>query len=172
MSRPVTWGLCALYLAAIVVANEITATYGPAASIYNAFFLIGLDLTTRDALHDAWGRHRWRNMALLILAGSALSYAVNDGAGRIALASCVAFGAAATADAVVYQAMRRLPWLERANASNVVSSAVDSLIFPTIAFGGLLWGITFAQFSAKIAGGFIWALLLAHTLKRRRAATA
>ncbi len=61
--------LVSVYFAAIVTANIITARYGPTASIYNAFALIGLDLITRDRLSDFWGTSRWRKMALLIGAG-------------------------------------------------------------------------------------------------------
>jgi hypothetical protein len=47
--------LVSLYLTAIVAANLLTARFGPTASIYNAFALIGLDLITRDRLADFWG---------------------------------------------------------------------------------------------------------------------
>ena len=97
-----TRALVAIYLAAIVAANLIVTHKGPTWSVYLAFVFIGLDLVCRDRLHDAWHGHVVRNMAALIVAGSAISYVVNRDAGRIALASCLAFGAAATADAVVH----------------------------------------------------------------------
>lgn len=152
--------LTIVFLAAIVTANLLTAAYGPAVSYINAALFIGLDLTTRDVLHDAWGRHRWRNMALLIAAGGALSYALNANAGTVALASCLAFTAAATIDALVYAALRHREWLSRSNVSNVAGAAIDSLVFPTIAFGGVLWGVTAGQFAAKVAGGVVFSLLL------------
>jgi hypothetical protein len=37
---------------------------------------------------------------------------------------------------------------------------VDSLIFPTLAFGVLMPHIVALQFAAKVAGGAIWASLL------------
>lgn len=131
--------------------------------IYNAFFLIGLDLTTRDALHDLWRRHRLPKMLALITAGAAISYAVNADAAKVAEASCVAFTAAALVDYAVYALLRRREWLERANVSNLAAAAVDSIVFPTIAFGGLMWGVTFGQFTAKVAGGVLWSLVLAYT---------
>lgn len=161
--------LVALYLAAIVAANLSSSHFGPEASIYNAFFLIGLNLTTRDRLHDLWGRNRFRNMALLILAGSALSFgaahlfagtAPPDIVARIALASAVAFGVAEGFDAFAYQMLRRRPWLERANTSNFVGAMLDSTIFVAIAFGWS-WPIIFGQFCAKVAGGFVWSMVLA-----------
>jgi uncharacterized PurR-regulated membrane protein YhhQ (DUF165 family) len=51
-------------------------------------------------------------------------------------------------------------WLKRANASNVAGAAVDSIAFPTIAFGVLLPHIIALQFAAKIAGGAVWAVLI------------
>jgi len=157
----VTVLLVAVYLAAIVTANELITHNGPSWSIYTAFVFIGLDLTTRDRLHDAWKGHVLRNMALLIASGSTLSYLVNRDSGRIALASCVAFGAAATADGIVYHWRRNERWADRSNESNVAGAAVDSLIFPIVAFGSpILWAIVFGQFTAKVAGGYVWSLVL------------
>jgi hypothetical protein len=153
--------LVALYLAAIVAANLLTAAFGPAMSIWNAFLFIGLDLSTRDKLHDRWrGRLLGVRMLALIAAGGAISWVLNRDAGQIAVASVVAFTAAATVDAVVYHLMRRRRWLERANLSNVAGAAVDSLVFPTLAFGGILPWVTFGQFVAKVGGGFVWSLVL------------
>ena len=44
-----------IYLGAIVLANFMILWFGPAVSVVNAFLLIGLDLSLRDRLHDAWG---------------------------------------------------------------------------------------------------------------------
>lgn len=153
--------LCSLFLAAIVAANLSIAHFGPEASLVNAFLFIGLDLTCRDRLHDLFDGHRVVGMGALIVAGSALSYALNADAGPIALASCAAFGLAAIADAAVYQLRRKAPWFQRANESNLAGSAVDSLVFPALAFPGpLMWAIVFGQFTAKVAGGFVWSLVL------------
>lgn len=154
------YALIVLYLAAIVAANLITTEFGPEASIYNAFFLIGFDLVTRDALHEFWGERRLPKMMGLIAAGSVLSYWINRDAAQVALASSVAFGAAALVDYGVYTAARRLAWLERSNLSNLFAAAVDSLLFPWIAFNGILWSITFGQFTAKVAGGVLFSILL------------
>lgn len=153
--------LVAAYLFAIVAANLLVARFGPGISILNAFLFIGLDLSSRDALHERWqrGQLMWK-MAALAGAGSLLSWLLNRGAGRIALASAVAFGTAAVVDAVVYHLVRRSPRLTRMNASNSVSAAVDSLVFPTLAFGGFMPLITFGQYVAKVGGGAIWAWVL------------
>lgn len=156
-----TLTLIIAYLITIIAANLLVATFGPAASIPIAFVLIGCDFVVRDRLHDTWQDRglTWR-MAALIVCGSLLSYALNAGAGRIALASCAAFAAAGVADALVYHALRRRSWAQRANGSNVVGAAIDSIAFLWLAFGvGALWFAP-AQFVAKVAGGAVWAALL------------
>src|SRR5262252_64485 len=93
--------LVAIYLVAIIAANWSVTHWGPTAAVYNAFLFIGLDLVTRDRLHDAWkGRHLWLRMGFLIGSGSAVSYLFFNSSGRVALASAIAFAAAATCDAV------------------------------------------------------------------------
>ena len=160
-------GLVAAYLAAIVAANLSIAEWGPQAAIYNAFLFIGLDLSTRDALHDLWRGRLLRNMAALIATGSALSYVaglwIGSGpfVGRIALASAVAFGAAALADSVLYHLLRDRPWYERANQSNIAGAAVDSLVFVALWPFGFAFTLTFTMFVAKVAGGVVWSFALA-----------
>ncbi len=152
--------LVAVYLAAICAANWSVTHWGPRAAVYNAFVLVGLDLVTRDKIHDAWaGRWLWPRMGALVATGSILSYFVFGSGGRIALASAAAFACAATADALVYQAVHNLPWLERSNLSNVAGSAADSIVFQTAAFG---WSFPFifAQLTAKTAGGLCWSLIM------------
>lgn len=160
----------AVYLAAIVAANLSVATFGPSVTIVNAFLLIGLDLTLRDRLHDQWkGRGLVLRMGALIAVGGLLSWLGNGAAGPIALASTVAFSLAAIADALVYALLGERTRLVRVNGSNVVSSAVDSLVFPTLAFGGFMPAIVIGLFAAKVAGGFLWSLILAVPQRRRAA---
>jgi queuosine precursor transporter len=166
----VTAPLVALWLAAITAANLITAELGPEASIYTAFALVGLTLTLRDRLSDLWTEHRVLKMGALILAGSLLAYLVTPDAGKIGLASGVAFAAAETVDAIVYHAVRAWAWLERSNFSNFFGAAVDSLVFPTVAFGGVMWDITAGHFTAKVAGALLFTLVIARVHDRRTVA--
>lgn len=161
MGRINTVFACSLFIAAIVAANFSVSAFGPMVTPINAFLLIGLDLSLRDALHDKWANDGivWR-MGALILAGSAISYLANPSTGMIAIASCVSFGASSATDAMAYGVIRKRPFLVRANGSNLVGAAVDSVLFPTIAFGVLMPGIVLMQFAAKVAGGFIWSLAL------------
>lgn len=147
-----------MYLTAIILANLSSAYFGPSASVINAFLFIGLDLTARDKLHEAWHKDGllWK-MGLLIATGSILSWLLNRNAGMIAVASFTAFACAAVVDTIAYQFLYKKSYLIKVNGSNVVSAAVDSLVFPTIAFGGFLPLITLGQFIAKVFGGAIWA---------------
>lgn len=158
--------LTGVYLAAVVAANLVIAAFGARLAPLVAFVFIGLNLAARDRLHDLWGRAVGRNMLGLIAAGGVLSYALNAGAARVALASVAAFALSETADALVYHARRHRPYLDRSNASNVVGAAVDSLVFPVLAFGGFPLGIIALQFVAKTAGGLFWSLVL-HVRTRR-----
>ena len=153
--------MSALYLAAIVAANLIVTRFGPSASVLTAFLLIGLVITTRDRLHEAWIGHglRWK-MGALIAVGGFLSYVLNADAARIALASFVAFSVSETADAIVFHRLLSRSWFRRVNASNVASSALDSALFPTLAFGVFMPWVVIGQFAAKVLGGAIWSWIL------------
>jgi uncharacterized PurR-regulated membrane protein YhhQ (DUF165 family) len=105
-------------------------------------------------------------MALLIAAGSGLSYVLGLWLGtgpfvaRIALASMVAFGAAATVDAIAYHYLRRRDWYERVNGSNILGAGVDSLVFVALWPFGFQFTYAFTLWVAKVAGGVFWAMLL------------
>jgi len=154
------FSIIALYLIAIIAANVTVAIWGPAVSVLNAFLFIGFNITARDRLHDAWqGQHLKRNMFLLILAGSVLSFIL--GAGRIAIASFLAFALSESADAVIYHLLRDRAKLLQVNGSNVISAGIDSVAFPLIAFGWPpLLGIMLGQFLAKVFGGAVWSVVL------------
>lgn len=162
---------CLIYIAAIVAANLLVAAFGPVVTPINAFFLIGLDLALRDMLHVRWaGRGLAVRMLALIAISGAVSYAVNPATGSIALASMIAFVVANVVDAAVFAMLFRCTFVVRSNASNVAGALVDSILFPTIAFGTMLPAIVAGQFAAKVAGGAIWAYLIACYLSRKERA--
>ena len=146
----------AIYAAAMTLANLSVAIFGPWVSPINAFVLIGLDLALRDWLHV---RLRVWQMGALIACTGLLTYALNPSAGMIAVASACAFSAAALVDWATFSRLRG-SWLFRANGSNFAGAAVDSIIFPTLAFGVLMPHIVALQFVAKVAGGAVWAWAL------------
>jgi len=146
----------AAYAAAMTVANLSVAAFGPGVTPINAFVLIGLDLALRDWLHV---RLKVWQMAMLIAFTGGLTLLLNPAAGQIAIASACAFTAAALVDWGAFAKLRG-SWLFRANGSNVAGAAVDSVLFPTIAFGVLMPHIVAMQFVAKVAGGALWAWIL------------
>jgi len=153
-----------VYVVVLVGANMLVTVFGPQITPVLAFFLIGFDLSLRDWLHL---KIRPVQMCELILFCGAVTYALNPAVGMIALASSVAFTSAALVDWATFARLRG-SWLFRANGSNVAGAAVDSLIFPTLAFGVLMPHIVALQFVAKVAGGAVWAALLARTVQRKR----
>lgn len=164
--RPITKGIILVYVFAMIAANVTIAELGPAAVIPVGFLLIGLNLVARDRLHDRLAEHGRPQLigglaALISFAGAA-SWVANPAAGPIALASLVAFLAAATVDALAYGWLRGRTTPARASAgSNVPASVVDSFTFLALAFPGPVPVVlALAQALAKIAGGAVWAWAL------------
>ena len=146
-----------IYIAAITVANLLVWWLGPWWSTFNSFLLIGLDLSLRDKLHDQYG---FKTSLSVVLVAGCVSYLLNPSVGQIAIASVIAFIFAGLADAMWYQKLKGKPAMMRMNGSNVVGAAVDSLLFPTIAFGALMPHIVVIQFAAKVLGGAFYAWVL------------
>jgi hypothetical protein len=154
-----------IFIVSLVIANLLVAWLGPWVSIINSVALIGLDLSIRDKLHDLWdNKYLPIKMGGLILVSGVVSYLLNPTTQTIAIASFMAFVLAMTADSLAYHYLKEKSWYIRSNGSNVAGSAVDSIVFPTIAFGGLMPQIVVAQFAAKVLGGLIWSKLLAKSL--------
>jgi uncharacterized PurR-regulated membrane protein YhhQ (DUF165 family) len=156
--------LIAVYVAAMVTANTLVWWLGPWFSPINAFFLIGLDLTLRDVMQERLDR--WQ-LAGTIIVGGIITWLVNPAAQAIAVASSVAFLVSAIADWATYTALRSKPWLVRSNGSNVVGAAVDSVLFPTLAFGSFLPAIIALQFAAKVSGGAVWSFIMRPLMARK-----
>ena len=154
----------AVYAIAMTLANLSVAAFGPSVTPINAFVLIGLDLALREWLHV---RLKPWQMGGLIVATGLITYGLNPSAGQIAIASAAAFTAAAVVDWGTFTRLKG-SWLFRANGSNVAGAAVDSILFPTIAFGALMPTIVLAQFVAKVAGGAVWALIITRLLPIER----
>jgi uncharacterized PurR-regulated membrane protein YhhQ (DUF165 family) len=150
-----------LYAASIVAANLLVVQFGPAITPINAFFLIGMDLALRNWLNL---RMRPIYMGSLILGTGVLTYVLNPAAQQIAIASAIAFTAAALADWLTFNTVAG-GWMRRNLAGNSVGAAVDSLLFPTLAFGALMPAVVVAQFFAKVAGGSFWGYLMRPRIK-------
>lgn len=125
-----------LYLSAAVAANLLVTRFGQRALIFTAFFLIPFDLFTRDILHEYWERNNlWIKMTALILSGSVISTLFSLSAWRVAVASFLSFTLSGFSDAGIYQLLHGKSVQAKMNVSNFISSILDSLAFPLIAFG-------------------------------------
>ena len=98
-------------------------------------------------------------MAALIFSGSVLAYLLNADAGRVAVASFVAFAAAGICNAVVYHLLRRRGRMVRMNGSNALAAVADSVVFPFIAFDVVSAALCVAQATSKFLGGLLWTSL-------------
>lgn len=172
MTRPAyAPAFVAAFVLGSAAATLAVAAFGQRVLIVTAVVSIGLTMVVRDALHEAWRNDRLAlRMAAMIAAGALVAYLVNRDASRVALASCTAFVLAESVDGLVYHRLRALPWLQRSNGSNLVAALVDSLTFPTIAFGVFSAPLVAMQFAGKFAGGLAWSLALASLWHRRRPA--
>lgn len=92
-------------------------------------YFVGMAFGLRDIVRESLGKW-W--VAGAVVVGAVLSYFV---APSFALASGVAFLVSESADAVVYEPLRRKGWSLAVIASNVVGAVVDSVLFLWIAFG-------------------------------------
>lgn len=153
-----------IYAFAMTLANLSIAAWGPWVSPINAFLFIGLDLALRDWLHT---KLRTSQMGALIAVTGLITYLLNPSAGMIAVASAVAFTSAAVIDWAVFMKSTGT-WLQRSTKSNIAGAAVDSLVFPTLAFGALMPQIVAMQFLAKVVGGSMWGYVIARIAKAER----
>jgi hypothetical protein len=144
------------YAAAIILANYLVSVFGPSITPINAFLFIGLDLALRNWLNLQM--NKWQ-MGAMIFGTGIISYLLNDTMQMIAIASAISFTLASLVDWLVFNKITG-EWIKRANISNTAGALVDSIAFPTIAFGSLMPEIVLLQFLAKVAGGFIWTLIL------------
>ena len=76
------------------------------------------------------------------------------------------FLAAGVGGSLVYAGLRKKHFMIRVNGSNVAGSAIDSIVFPTLAFGVFMLEIVLGQFVAKFLGGFLWSLVLQNFFRK------
>jgi hypothetical protein len=153
-----------IFLIAIVLANLSVAYFGPVSTPFNAFILIGLDLSLRDHIHEKWhGKNLGLKMFGLICTGALITYLLNKNAGMICVGSVVAFTGALIVDTLLYQKFFNRSKFQKMNLSNIGSAVTDSVLFPTIAFGAFMPEIILLQILAKIGGGGLWAWVLTNS---------
>ena len=148
--------LVVFYIASIIAANLIIMYFGANAIPYVSFILIGFDFVIRDKLHDKINKLQ---MFLLIVVSGLITYIINVDTKIIAIASSISFTLASFGDWFVFHKASG-SWENRSNKSNIVAAIIDSIIFPTIVFGGLNICITIMQIITKTFGGFCWVQIL------------
>lgn len=145
-----------IYASVIILANILVSIFGPSITPFIAFFLIGLDLALRNYLSLVMTKYE---MAAMIVGTGLISYVVNPATGMIAIASGVAFTSAAIVDWLTFNTVSG-KWIKKNFVGNSTGALVDSIIFPTIAFGSLMPVIVVSQFIAKVLGGTMWGLII------------
>lgn len=96
----------------------------------------------------------------------AITFIINKDAYDIAIASSISFTLASLCDWCIFS-IELGDWEQRSIRSNMYAALVDSILFPTILFGGFIIGVTFLQVIMKILGGFFWLWILKRFLKDR-----
>lgn len=158
-------GWAALYVASIVLAAYLVATYGVVPVGLGLYapagaYVIGVTMVLRDLMQDQLGP-RWTYAAILV--GTGLAAAISP---AVALASAVAFLGSETLDMVVYTPLRARGRVVTAIlSSNLVGTAVDSALFLAIAFGSLEF-LT-GQVWAKLVSTAFAALIVSIFHRRR-----
>jgi queuosine precursor transporter len=145
-----------IYLFSITLANIIILQFGPSMTPITGFLLIGLDLVLRDKLSDKLSAAK---MLTMIVAAGLITLAINRDAMQIAVASSLSFSIASVADWIVFKQSVGT-WSARSHKSNAVGAVVDSVLFPTIAFGALMPTIVIGQIAAKFLGAALWVRIL------------
>lgn len=157
--------VCA-YLLAIVLANLLATAFGPWATPFIAFVLIGFDLTVRDFIHEKWrGRFLLSRLTVLIVLGALLSFAFNPGSQQVAWASALAFGCAAIVDTALYLSVRRYGQPLAVMVSNFFSAITDTIIFLWVAFGVFSPWLLLLHIVAKSGGATVWYNILKKSVK-------
>jgi uncharacterized PurR-regulated membrane protein YhhQ (DUF165 family) len=144
------------YIAAIVLANTLTAHYGlvpvgfglvATAGTYAA----GFALLARDVVQETGG-------VWIVLVGIAIGGALSwwFATPQLAVASVVAFTLAELADLAVYTPLRRKGFTLAAFASNVVGAIVDTYVFLHIAGFPITHQVVAGQLVCKL----LWATVL------------
>lgn len=145
-----------LYLFSIVLANILILQFGSWMIPIVSFLLIGFDLVVRDKLTDVISKLQ---MFIMILISGLITFIINSNSIQISIASSLSFTIASLVDWYVFVNSSGT-WSQRSYKSNIFGATVDSLIFPTIAFGSFILHIVVIQIITKIIGSAMWVYLI------------
>lgn len=144
------------YVAAIVAANWLTATYGlvpvwPGLAVTAGTYAAGFALLARDVVQDAAGR---RAVLAAVWAGGAASWFLASPA--LAVASTAAFLLSELVDMAVYTPLRRRGWSRAVIASGAAGALVDTVAFLSLAG----FGLDVSGVAGQLVGKVLWATVL------------
>lgn len=154
-----------IYVLATLGANYTAAWFIPFplfGQVAVGTFVFGVTFTQRDKLHSAGRKWVYFTIAFAALANVLMS-AVLAVPLRIIAASFLAIVLAESADTEIYQKLLPYPWLMRVAGSNAVSVPLDTLLFTSVAFAGVLsnqemLSLLFGETLTKYAIGIFVAL--------------
>lgn len=149
-------GLSVLYVVLIILANVFVAIFRPMALPFGLMvpagvFFFAPIFTIRDRIQVDRGV-KW--VYLLIGMSALVSWLAGWVMGmpllaRIGGASVAAFLVSETLDTMVFTALKKISFTQRALFSNFFSAFVDSLIFIGLAFG-VVWPLILGQWMVKM----------------------
>lgn len=140
-----------LFVLLYVAANLSVAYFGVWSTPINALVIISADMVIRDKIQHNFGF--WYSMLACFVAGIA-TVIIDPSAGMIAVASVSSVILAGTGSAITFK-LKRGDFYSKSIPANTVSAAIDSIVFPMIAFGSVMIDVSLAQFAAKTVGAFI-----------------
>lgn len=128
-----------IYITAVLSANYTATWFIPLpyfGLVALGTLLFGATFTARDYVHRL-GRPKVYMMIFIAALSSAFLAWIGATPWRVVMASVVAIILSETADTEVYQSLIYRSWLERVTGSNLVSIPLDTVLFNTLAFGGV-----------------------------------
>ena len=161
-----TRALVVVYLAVLVAANIAVYLTGQAALLLTGLVLVPFDFAVRVRLQEAWaGRGLWLRLFALMIGGGILTVVTLPNAHQVALASVTAFACGSILGAVAYAAIarRRVTWARAVSLATM--AAVDSIVFPLLAFDQVSIWLMIGQFAMKWAVS--WAVVAFGILEGR-----
>lgn len=144
------------YVAMFVAANVSVSVFGVWVTPINALVLIAGDMVVRDRIqHDCGAR---ASILSCLLACIITAIAMPD-SGMIAVASFTSAMVACVGSASVFR-LRSGDFYSKSMPANIAAAAIDSVLFPLIAFDAIMPGVTLAQFAAKTIGSTVILLIM------------
>lgn len=153
-----------VYISAVLSANYTAVWFIPLpifGLVALGTLLFGATFTARDYVHKLGRPKVYTMIAIAALMSAVLSW-LGATPWRVVMASVTAIVLSEAADTEVYQKMINRPWLVRVTGSNLVSVPLDTLLFNSLAFGGVFaWSMWLAIVAGEIIVKFLVGAIVA-----------